>query len=437
MQQFLLTTAKRKFIRGWYDIEEVLNQLSEKVTTEKNRQAIFTTIDKSIDNVLELEKTNIVIAVRDQNEQLSHYQLLTTSNAAPAISLMVNHPLITHFHSDKVLQFLEECDPQSRAFLLSHGYKEGKRCLIIAFHSPELLEGLVILGERSNQSAFDANDLRFFRRLANYMSAIFYRLTPMEKLQKSYFENVQRLHEAEIQLIRAQKIESIVHATRQCHHEIRTPLNIIRMGLGRVRDLESLKAYKSMVDEEIAHALEIVDETLLITDVEKPAANREGVFNLNDAIRRSLKLIQEDRYKVQASLEGDIPIKGIFSDIQVVFANLIHNASDAMPDGGAFTIQSKISDNLAVVEFTDTGKGIAEELRERVWEPYFSGHATHVGNSTAGRGWGLTIVNRIISEHKGTINFTSVVGEGTTFVIKLPLFAAATGNPALQTWRDN
>ena len=421
LQQFLLTTAKRKFIRGWYDIEEVLNQLSEKVTTEKNRQAIFTTIEKAVDNVLELEKTNIVMAVRDENEQLSHYQLLTSDNVIPTMSIPTNHPLITHFNSDQMLQFLEECDPQSRDFLLSLGYKDGKRCLIIAFHSPELLEGIVILGERSNQSVFDSNDLRFFRRLAHYMSAIFYRLTPMEKLQKSYFENVQRLHEAEIQLIRAQKIESIVHATRQCHHEIRTPLNIIRMGLGRVKDLDSLKAYKSMVDEEIAHALEIVEETLLITTVEKPQGTREAVFNLNDAIKRSIKLIQEDRYAVHVSLEGDIPINGIFSDIQVVFANLIHNAADAMPDGGSFSIQSRIVDNLAVVEFSDTGKGISEDLRERVWEPYFSGHATIVGNSTAGRGWGLTIVNRIINEHKGVINFTSVPGEGTTFIIKLPL----------------
>ena len=107
-----------------------------------------------------------------------------------------------------------------------------------------------------------------------------------------------------------------------------------------------------------------------------------------------------------------------------------------MPDGGSLSIQSRISDNLAIVEFTDTGIGIAEELRERVWEPYFSGHATHVGNSTAGRGWGLTIVNRIISEHKGTINFTSVVGEGTAFTIKLPLFVASAGTLALQTYRD-
>lgn len=427
LQQFLLTSAKRKFIRGWYDPEEVLNQLSGRITAEKSRPEIFQTINKVLDQVMELEQSHVVVAVRDQEERLSHYQMFAPERPGATMQLPVVHPLLVQSGTEESVRYLEEYDEVTRDFLEEQGYKDGKRCVVIAFHSPEFLEGLVLLGERSSQSQFDAMDLRFFRRLVNYMSAIFYRLTPLEKLEKIYFENVQRLHEAEIQLIRAQKIESIVHATRQCHHEIRTPLNIIKMGLGRVKDLEGLRAYKQIADEEIAHALEIVDETLMITDVEKPPMERESLFNLNDAIRRSLKLVQEDRFQLSAAVEGDIPVRGIFSDLQVVFANLIHNAADAMPQGGAISISSRIVDNLAIVEFSDTGKGIPEELRERVWEPYFSGHASIVGNSTAGRGWGLTIVNRIIGEHRGTINFTSTVGEGTTFVIKLPL-ARQVGN---------
>lgn len=421
LQQFLLTSAKRKFIRGWYDPEEVLSLLSDRIEDEKSREAIFMSIDRILDKVLELEQHQVVVAVRDNEERLSHYQILNPVGPGATTQLPVSHPLIAQAGGDESVCFLDEYDDKARQFLLGQGYQEGRRCVVIALHSPELLEGLLLLGERSSQAVYTAADLRFFRRLANYMSAIFYRLTPMEKLERIYFENVQRLHEAEIQLIRAQKIESIVHATRQCHHEIRTPLNIIRLGLGRVKDLEGLKAYKQIAEEEIAHALEIVDETLMITDVEQPSMERRNLINLNDAIRRSIKLVPEDRIVVHAALEGEIPVNGVFSDLQVVFANLIHNAADAMPHGGAITIRSRCADKLAIVEFSDTGKGIAEEQRERVWEPYFSGHATVAGNSTAGRGWGLTIVNRIIGEHEGTINFTSVVGEGTTFTIKLPL----------------
>jgi signal transduction histidine kinase len=119
---------------------------------------------------------------------------------------------------------------------------------------------------------------------------------------------------------------------------------------------------------------------------------------------------------------GELPlIPALGSDIQVVVINLIHNAMDAMPDGGTLAFTSRKLQDAVEVGVEDTGAGIPEELRSRVWEPYVSGKPTDVGNSTAGRGWGLTIVNRIINQHGGTIRFTSVENHGTRFVFTLPL----------------
>jgi signal transduction histidine kinase len=292
--------------------------------------------------------------------------------------------------------------------------------MILPFHSPEYLEGIIFLGERSNQVAYTESDMRFFNNLVSFLSPVLYRLTPMEKLEQLYNDSRQKLHEAEIQLIRAQKIESIVHATRQCHHEIRTPLNIIKLGIGRIKTLADLDAYKQVAREEINHALEIVDETLTITEVDKSAGNRAADININDVINRCLRLIDRSRYNVVLDL-GELPqIPAVFSDIQVVITNLIHNAMEAMPDGGglAFTTRANTSDVVITVE--DEGEGIPESLRSKVWEPYFSGRGSEVGNSTAGRGWGLTIVNRIISAHQGTIRFTSEEKVGTRFIITLP-----------------
>jgi len=111
--------------------------------------------------------------------------------------------------------------------------------------------------------------------------------------------------------------------------------------------------------------------------------------------------------------------------MQVVVANLVHNALEAMPDGGKLAIRTYPRNKNIVVEVEDSGCGIEENLRSRVWEPYFSGKETEVGNSTAGRGWGLTIVNRIVTEHQGTIKLSSKVGEGTKFTITLPQRQAA------------
>jgi signal transduction histidine kinase len=96
---------------------------------------------------------------------------------------------------------------------------------------------------------------------------------------------------------------------------------------------------------------------------------------------------------------------------------------DAMPHGGTLAFTTSADNGEVIVTVEDTGEGIPEEVQARVWDPYFSGKQSEVGNSTAGRGWGLTIVNRIINEHSGTIGFSSELGVGTRFSISLPLHA--------------
>ena len=422
VQNFLLTSAKRKFVRGWYDTEDVITSLSHKITSEKNREAIFSTLENVLDDVFQLEQSKTYVAVRDEEQNFTHFDCLV-KQGKKVWKEKVSRPagVVSRFKENSLMPcYLDDCEKVIQDSLIQQGFKPGRQCVLLPFYSPEHLEGIIILGDRSNQAAYNERDLKFFNRLVSYMSAILYRLTPFEKLEKHYFDNKQKLHDAEIQLIRAQKIESIVHATRQCHHEIRTPLNIIRLGIGRIKNLEDLDAYKKIANEEISRALEIIEETLTITDVTKASRERYSRFNVNEVLQRCGRLVDQNRYNLVLELGEVPPVHGSFSDIQVVVTNLIHNALDAMPDGGMLSLNSFASASWVVVEVEDSGPGIEESLRSRVWEPYFSGQQTEVGNSTAGRGWGLTIVNRIITEHQGTINFTSELGQGTRFTIALP-----------------
>jgi signal transduction histidine kinase len=415
LQQFLLTTAKRKFVRGWYSTEEIINRLSGRITLEKNREALFKEVARVIDEVFELENVMTVVAVRDENENFSYYKIVGKFQR-----IRNDDPLIEGMRSYNECLRLEDAPEAVLIRLEELEFSRGQTGVILPFHSPEFLEGVMLLGERSNQRAYTESDLRFFNNLINFLAPLLYRLTPMEKLELLYSESRQKLHEAEIQLIRAQKIESIVHATRQCHHEIRTPLNIIKMGIGRIKTLEDLQNYKQVAQEEISHALEIVEETLTITEVDRASEHRTTDINVNDVIQRCLRLIDRSRFNVELNLNEVPDITGVFSDLQVVITNLIHNAMEAMPEGGTFAFSSRATANDVIVTVEDSGEGIPEALRSKVWEPYFSGRGSNVGNSTAGRGWGLTIVNRIVTAHQGTIRFTSEEGVGTSFVITLP-----------------
>jgi signal transduction histidine kinase len=417
LQQFLLTSARRKFIRGWYSTTEVINQLAIRLTLEKNREAIFQEITAVLDRVFELEDTLCIVAVRSESGNFAYYKVQGKFQKIRTDDAMVKW-------ADNQTTCVSLADVEDR-FVLQRlgelGVDVAKDGVILPFHSPEYLEGLVILGEKGSKSPYSVDDLRFFDSLISFTTPVLYRLTPFEKLEKLYNENTRKLHEAEIQLIRAQKIESIAHATRQCHHEIRTPLNIIKLGINRIRSMEELESYKSVAREEIEHALEIVDETLALTDLTDVSAREYAEVNVNEVINRCLRLVDYSKYKVVLDLNEVPSVLANFSELQVVFTNLIHNAMDAMPDGGTLAFSSSSDGEAVNLVVEDTGEGIAEELRSRVWEPYFSGKLSDAGNTTAGRGWGLTIVNRIINEHKGTIRFSSELGVGTRFNISLPL----------------
>ncbi|MES3008790.1 MAG: ATP-binding protein [Pseudomonadota bacterium] len=432
LELLLVTTARRKFVHGWYDAEDILNRLSGKLEQEKNRQDIFRQLIEELDNTFELERAHYVVAVRGETDQLQGYELFAAHNAGREseviAALDVDDDFLAACRSHGGLAGLEEFSVVAQQRFFALGHTRPELCLVIPCFSPEILEGVLILGERSNQEHFSRKDRQFLTRLRGYVSAILYRLTPFEKLEKLYAENQKRLHEAEIELMRAEKSRAIAHATRQAHHEIRTPLNIIRLSVRRIRDLESVAKYREIVEAQVERAMEIVDETLAITDADADAEERLQLVDINQILTRCLRLAPESSHDKVLDLQRDLPtVEGNPGEIQVLFSNLIKNALEAMPETGSLRIRSRAERDEVMVTVSDTGIGIAPELSEKIWEPYFSGKVTAAGNATAKRGWGLTICNRIITEHKGTIQFSSRPGLGTTFTVRLP--AAQSSEP--------
>jgi PAS domain S-box-containing protein len=106
--------------------------------------------------------------------------------------------------------------------------------------------------------------------------------------------------------------------------------------------------------------------------------------------------------------------RGNASEMREVFVNLIVNAVDAMPLGGKLTICCKRKGDRIQLRFADTGTGMEEEVRERIFEPFYTTKGVN------GTGLGLSVSYGIIERHDGTISVSSKLGEGTTFHIDLP-----------------
>jgi signal transduction histidine kinase len=102
-------------------------------------------------------------------------------------------------------------------------------------------------------------------------------------------------------------------------------------------------------------------------------------------------------------------------ELNQVWTNLIHNALQAMDNKGTLTIQLSKQDQFAVVNITDTGSGIPDDIQNKIFDPFFT-----TKPSGEGSGLGLDIVKKIIDKHKGKIEFQSEIGE-TTFTVSIPI----------------
>ncbi len=121
-------------------------------------------------------------------------------------------------------------------------------------------------------------------------------------------------------------------------------------------------------------------------------------------------------------------VLGDATELREVITNLIHNAVEAMPDGGQLTINAARQDTQVVLTVCDTGIGMDAATQERAFEPFFT-------TKVSGTGLGLLVVQDSIEHHGGTIGVASVPGQGTTFTVTLPAVAAPPPPPPVRPAR--
>ena len=118
------------------------------------------------------------------------------------------------------------------------------------------------------------------------------------------------------------------------------------------------------------------------------------------------------------------------AELRQVLTNMILNAVDALPRGGTITIATRAAAGAVEVSVTDTGVGMSEEVRRRIFEPFFS------TKGPKGTGLGLAMVYGIVARHGGEVIIASREGHGTTFTIRLPIGSGrAEPGAARSRWR--
>jgi len=155
----------------------------------------------------------------------------------------------------------------------------------------------------------------------------------------------------------------------------------------------------------------------------RPKEPEMSLININEIVESSLAIMERQtlfqNIKIKKTYSSDLPkIVADSAQLQQVFVNIILNAAEAMDGKGLLTLSTSLNEDGSHIEvqFSDTGHGIKEEDKKRLFEPFFS--TKEVGKGT---GLGLAISYSIIQKHKGTIEVRSQIGKGSTFTVKLPV----------------
>jgi PAS domain S-box-containing protein len=237
----------------------------------------------------------------------------------------------------------------------------------------------------------------------------------------------------EMRLRRAERLAELGTLASGMAHEIGTPMNVI---LGRAEYLlqrtvdEGMKKGLATIVTQIERITKVMNQLLAFARRRSP--ERRAV-DLGEIVGDSLEMFQErithSRITVEQAIETNIP--PVYADrdqMMQVLINLVVNSLHAMPDGGRLRLSLAREKSHILIGVSDTGHGMPQDICSKIFDPFFT-----TKDFGKGTGLGLTVVKGIIEEHGGTIAVESVVGQGTTFWIRLPLDSAEGATTSLPT----
>ena len=225
------------------------------------------------------------------------------------------------------------------------------------------------------------------------------------------------------ELIRAQQLAAWNEAARRIAHEIKNPLTPIRLAAERILqkhrrgdpDLgQALETGIAVLLREVGAMQAMVDEFSRFARMPRPHPTR---MDLGQLVEETAPLYREIKPGVAVETEVEPGVEELMADreqLKRALINLIENALEATVAPGRVTVSASTEDGHAELAVADTGRGIPDADKDKLFLPYFS-------TKGRGTGLGLAIVHRIVSDHRGTIRVEDNEPRGTVFTVELPL----------------
>jgi len=276
--------------------------------------------------------------------------------------------------------------------------------------------GALYVDNQESSAPFSTEGLKAAEALAHHAALAIENAQLFEREQKT----IEELRVAQKQILQSEKLAAIGQMAAGIAHELNTPLTYIVGNLEILQSLDLAEPSRGQLQAIARGADRINSLAQSLLAFTRPSREELVPISPNDVIERSLEMCRYQIMKGGVRVERDLcptlpAIRGVLSELETAFINLIVNAVQAMEGGGLLSVASRLNLDRVELSVTDSGSGIAEEIQPRVFEPFFT-----TKPEGRGTGLGLSTALMVVERHKGKLDFTSTPGVRTTFRITLP-----------------
>ncbi len=277
------------------------------------------------------------------------------------------------------------------------------------------VKSLLFAARNSDEAPFREADLEMFLILSNQAAVAI----ENARLYAELREYVKQVEESQQALLQAEKMATAGRLSVSIAHEVNNPLQSVQncLHLAGRKDLPEgqREEYFELAKSELNRLMSTVQRML---DFYRPGAVSPSEVDLHDLLLYVLNLMSKQLEKQGIRVNTDIPdnipaVVAVGSQVQQVLINLILNSFDAMPEGGELRIQARAAKGGVEILLQDSGPGIPDDRKSKIFEPFFS-------TKDGGTGLGLTVSYNIITAHGGVLELASNNGPGACFRIFLP-----------------
>lgn len=436
-----------------------LFEVSRKINSQLNFQKLLDEIMDLAINILQAEKGLLLLKEEDSDELTVQVARLMDQRKMDEI-VAVSRSIIKKVEGEMkpiLLQRVPDTTGVSENTSLIR-YKI-KSVICVPLSSKDKLIGTIYLDTTQAEHFFKPADLSFLEGFANLAAIAIENAKSyqeIEKLNTNLESQVEKrteqlkdkneelitaydeLKDAQMQLLRSEKMASLGMLVAGIAHEINTPLAAINSNTDMfIRSFEKLRIKLGSPDGDPRDALTTICVMENLANVNLTACQRlDGIVktlknfarldeedfklvDIQEGLDSTLELtahLNRNRIKVIKEY-GDIPkIRCYANQLNQVFMNLIVNACQAIDRNGTLTIRTRASVSQVHVEISDTGSGIDPKHLSKIFDPGFTTKGVGVGT-----GLGLSISYKIMQEHAGSIDVESKKGKGTTFTVNIPI----------------